>query len=863
MTGDHVDPDDLAAAIADGRPIDWAALAEQASTSEDRARLDRFALVAHVAGVHAVHAEPAAPRRLSDLVPGDHWGTLRVVERLGAGTSGTVYRAHDPALARDVALKILDLPDTADRAALDAVREGRLLARVRHVNVVSVFGADLRDGRVGVWMELVEGGTLESELQRRGRLPDAEVLTIAEALASALMAVHAAGVLHRDLKTDNVMRDARDGRIVLTDFSAGRDRTYAGIDGAPWPATLAGSPVYLAPELFDGHPASEQSDLYALGVCLHRLATGRFPVEAASIADLAEAHRARRGLETVPATSAPFDVVLSRLLASEPARRPVSAAALRRDLASCHQPVQPHARRRAPALAGGAMAVVIAVAGVGLTGLGRTPSAMADLGRPATPQTAAATLPITTVSDEARSLYARAQQRLIEVWDWHIEDKQAALNAVDRQVDAALAIDPSFASAWLLRARSLEARQGPSGAAREAAERALVLSGGVTTLAERAAIEGYVHRVRADLEPHRLEELRAAAQAYELLLEQVPWDYWALVELERLYMRQQQPASANRLAISGAEAHPRSVRLAAAAANAYVRSRNRQALRLVATRALATAGPEEFRVPRNELALRHLALWEARDAWMDGDVGRVLDVLRRLSLVYRSTAGQSIVAFEIASAYESLGRFDDARAAAATIRDRRMFFKQAMADARQERWEPLATRLKPGGVAPDDVLQRCSFMYIWAGWFDEAERLLAMYKSGAAPSTWQLRQEFEATLLTAQQRPEEALALFAPILADEEYPRLRMHEFVARARLQAGDTGGALTVLERIHRDPANAVSHGLSAYDWLRCVTLLAETLRDTGRLDDASRVADTVRRHLAVADADNPFADRLSRLP
>ncbi len=862
MTADHVDPDDLAAAIADGRPVDWASLAAHAATSEERARLERFALLANVAGVHAVHGEPPAPRNLPDLAPGEHWGTLRVVERIGAGTSGTVYRAHDPALARDVALKILDLPDTADRAALDAVREGRLLARVRHVNVVSVFGADVREGRVGVWMELVEGGTLESELQRRGPLPDAEVLTIAEALASALRAVHAAGVLHRDLKTDNVMRDARDGRIVLTDFGAGRDRTYGGGDCAPWPATLAGSPVYLAPELFDGHPASEQSDLYALGVCLHRLATGRFPVEAASLAELAQVHRARRGQERVSATSAPFDLVLSRLLASDPHRRPASADALLRDLASCRRPVQPPSRRHVPALTGGAMAAAIALAGVALTGLGRAPSAVADLGRLATSQTTAATLPITTASDEARRLHARAQQRLIEVWDWHIEDKKGALSEVDRWLDAALAIDPAFASAWLLRARSLEARQGPSGAAREAAERALVLSEGVTP-AERAAIEGYLHRVRADLEPHRLDELRAAAQAYAQALDQAPLDYWALVELERLHMRLQLTASANRLAISGAEAHPRSVRLAAAAANAYMRSRDRQALRLVATRALATAGPEEFRVPRDALALRHLVSWEAKDAWLDGDVGRVLGVLRQLSLVYRSTAGHSVVAHEIANAYESLGRFDDARAAAASTRDRVRFFKRALVDARQERWEDLATRLKPGGVAPDDVLQRCSFMYIWAGWFDEAERLLAMYKSGEAPSTWQLRQEFEATLRTAQQRPEEALALFAPILADEEFPRLRMHEFVARARLQAGDTGGAVTVLERIHRDPHIAVSHGLSTYDWLRCVTLLAEIFRDTGRPDEAARAADTVRRYLAVADADNPFAYRLSRLP
>ena len=90
-----------------------------------------------------------------------------------------------------------------------------------------------------------------------------------------------------------------------------------------------------------------------------------------------------------------------------------------------------------------------------------------------------------------------------------------------------------------------------------------------------------------------------------------------------------------------------------------------------------------------------------------------------------------------------------------------------------------------------------------------------------------------------------------------------MHEFVARARLLADDPGGAATVLERIHRDPMLAASFGLGGYDWLRAAVLLAEIYRDTGRTDEAAQVANTVRKYLAVADADNPFAARLARLP
>jgi hypothetical protein len=82
-------------------------------------------------------------------------------------------------------------------------------------------------------------------------------------------------------------------------------------------------------------------------------------------------------------------------------------------------------------------------------------------------------------------------------------------------------------------------------------------------------------------------------------------------------------------------------------------------------------------------------------------------------------------------------------------------------------------------------------------------------------------------------------------------------------RLHAGDVHGARTLLERIYREPVMAVARALSAYEWLRCVTLLAEIERDAGRVEDARRVANTVRRYLAVADADNPFAARLARLP
>ena len=230
--------------------------------------------------------------------PPFQWGPLDVVELVGRGTYGDVYRAHDPRLDRPVALKLLRYPDK-DRDAIEsaAIEEGRLLARVRHPNVVTVHGAERADARVGVWMEFVDGPTLEQELAARGPFSADELVAVGTALCGALNAVHRAGLLHRDLKAQNVMRDA-DGRVVLTDFGTGREL----LDDASR-HELVGTPVYLAPEVLDGGPTSVRSDVYSLGVLLHHLATGSFPVRASSIDALRDAHR--RGLRTTVSEARP------------------------------------------------------------------------------------------------------------------------------------------------------------------------------------------------------------------------------------------------------------------------------------------------------------------------------------------------------------------------------------------------------------------------------------------------------------------------------------------------------------------------------------------------------------------------------
>ncbi len=211
----------------------------------------------------------------------ERWGDLLLLERIGAGAHSDVVRAWDPKLQREVALKLLRVEGaggspSGDGAPTPLEREGRAAARVRHPHVVAIHGIDRRDGRVGLWMEYVKGATLEEEIARTGPLSADEVAQLGAQIGSALSAVHAAGVLHRDVKPANIVRDA-EGRFVLVDFGLGtswRDAAHA--KGRP-----TGTPLYMAPELLAGESPTVRSDLYALGLTMRFALVGRhaFAVE--------------------------------------------------------------------------------------------------------------------------------------------------------------------------------------------------------------------------------------------------------------------------------------------------------------------------------------------------------------------------------------------------------------------------------------------------------------------------------------------------------------------------------------------------------------------------------------------------------
>ena len=261
-------------------------------------------------------------------------GRYRLERPLGRGGMATVYLGRDSELDRPVAVKVLAENLAGDIAFRKRfLREARLAARLSHPNVVGVYDAgEDADGRLYIVMECIEGETLADVLRARRRLPAAEAVGLALQACRGLADAHAAGLVHRDVKPQNLLL-RKDGTLKIADFGIARAAEATALTKV---GTVLGTAAYLSPEQALGEEVTSAADVYSLGAVLYELVTGRLPYEFDSLADLAA--KQAEGTITPMSDLAPdvperVEDAVMRSLARNPQYRPSSAAELGRELA--------------------------------------------------------------------------------------------------------------------------------------------------------------------------------------------------------------------------------------------------------------------------------------------------------------------------------------------------------------------------------------------------------------------------------------------------------------------------------------------------------------------------------------------------
>jgi len=301
-------------------------------------------------------------------------------ELIATGGQASVFRARDRLLDRTVAVKVLDERSASDETTVERFRrEAQAVAQLNHPNIVTVLDRGEENGRQYIVFELVDGENLKAIVSERGPLPVADALVLAAQVGSALAFAHEHGVIHRDVKPQNVVVDG--GRALMTDFGLAR---ATGADGITLTGTVMGTSDYISPEQARGLPADSRSDVYSLGALLYELLTGEVPFPGKNPVTAAMAHSngpvpsvaARR-----PDVPMRVDAAVGRAMEKRPADRFSTMDEFVSELEGCFAEVEgreggeptivlrPRRRRRRPrrAVAWAVLAVAVLAAGIAAT----------------------------------------------------------------------------------------------------------------------------------------------------------------------------------------------------------------------------------------------------------------------------------------------------------------------------------------------------------------------------------------------------------------------------------------------------------------------------------------------------------------
>lgn len=973
---------DVAASIADRAAVDWDSLGSQTTLSNEL--LIPARIVERIAQVHAGESSvDTFTTSLHDSLVGlglppasaspdgsVTWGGLSILEKIGRGTFGDVYRAHDRRLNRTVALKLLRRKDRLESAVIE---EGQLMARVRHPNVVTVYGAERIETRVGIWMQLVDGPTLENEVKARGSFRPDEVMQAGIQLAQALGAVHRAGLLHRDIKAQNAMRDS-DGRVLLTDFGTGRELSDR--DGPERECELAGTPLYMAPEVLRGDPASVSSDIYSLGVLLSYLATGSFPVRGRWLGELREAHQqCRRVLVSEARSSVPKQLaaVIDRAADPDPTRRYRSASDLEAALVACS--ARPRARRAAWAWAGATALTLTAAVLAGWQW--RQPAVLApsafqvrdfvlvsrfdnDTGnpmfdgpaedavareltrfdiidvvpaeriidtlrlmkRPVTrivdreigreiclrvggvkalitgriqktdsgyvmtaelvdPSDGAVIASITEAAGTAATLLPAITRGVRRLGNLFGETRSRIKGAVPVQqlstssltafqlyneavrlywaggqaqaaepiIMRALIEDPEFAAGWMFQAFLLRNIKGPDAEAREiqsreAARKALALSE-TSPDWERHYLRGVYHFLEG--------ELAASVPQFDAAVRLRPDFEPAVRFLTNTYLALGKPDAVLAARRSVADQRPFDI-----GANFWVAFQtvslreNQDEARPYIERLDELLIPARSAMPMFFMATQWRRMFAAYEAWKSGDIaGARLIVDREARQVEQWPAEAGRMRRHLGHFYMTLGRLHDAEAQMRESGDR--YDLVTLAHIRDD---IPALRSHLSQLPPSNHV----YLLVKAGLIDKARALL---ESGVADP---IEQDFEnigrAALASATGDPASAIPVLRQVLAQGAAhlsgPYQEACELLATALVRVHRRAEVISELERCAATPTRFFGN-FNTGPWMKNMMRLADEYRTAGRLLDAERAEDRLRRLLVYADADHPLLLRV----